>query len=471
MVNKNKNNAPHNDKTSEIMSWAVVFFMMIVFWPIGLLLLFNKLNKFAKPEISKGKHKAGKNGNSSDQQNQQFNTDTHEDEFVTREILREAQLYALDAASDITQAVREARSAAYQVILELHSDLDREATKLEHSHQNDAKPDSYLAQDFVSELPQDITAQPDAAWTSVTPSRKVKAEIKKERTALEKKTGKIIFLMILLVSISHFLLGANAIAGAAWDIYSKGINRWADICLGVFHIIGGFISAYTRNIGVARYAEYKRYYMFVSGRNVIPITEISRAAGVSQRIAKRDIRAMINEGYLDRNAYIDNEHDCLVFLDAADEEISQIARVVEEELLPKADGAQENRHMAIIAELREIKNSIYDISVAKKIYRIEVATVKVFRTVDENPIKQPQIRRFVNYYLPTTLRLISVFAMLEKQGIRVENIFAARESIRNILDTLAAGFERQLDQMIESDAADISADVDALGLIAIAEDE
>jgi len=68
----------------------------------------------------------------------------------------------------------------------------------------------------------------------------------------------------------------------------------------------------------------------------------------------------------------------------------------------------------------------------------------------------------VSYYLPTTLKLVRSYATLEKQGVKGENILSAKQSIRNILDTLTTGYEQQLDQLFKSDAIDIAADISVL---------
>ena len=354
------------DKTGDIISWAIVFILMVAFWPVGLLLLLKK--QYQKPR---------------------------------------SQTPRSDAA-------------------------------------------------------QPQYSQPEAAWPSATQNRRTKAQTKKERTALEKKTGKAVSVILLLISIALFILGANTIAGAARGIWADGLNRWPDFCLGVFYIIGGSISFFSRNIGVKRLAKYKRYHTFISGRGIVPISEIARAAGASIKTVRRDIQAMIDEGYFDRGAYIDNELDSLVLSYEAAEEMRRSAANVSDSQPQAAPGKHENQYMAIMLQLREIKSAIADVSISEKADRIEELTAKIFRIVEEYPEKTPQIRRFLTYYLPTTMKLLRSYATLEKQGIKGENITNTKESIGRVLDTLAVGFEQQLDQLFSSDALDIAADITVL---------
>ena len=68
----------------------------------------------------------------------------------------------------------------------------------------------------------------------------------------------------------------------------------------------------------------------------------------------------------------------------------------------------------------------------------------------------------MDYYLPTTLKLLRSYATLESQGIEGDNINSAKGDIGRILDTLSHGFEQQLDQLFKADALDISSDIDVL---------
>ena len=69
------------------------------------------------------------------------------------------------------------------------------------------------------------------------------------------------------------------------------------------------------------------------------------------------------------------------------------------------------------------------------------------------------IDRFMNYYLPTTLKLLESYARIEAQGVSGENMAKAKADIEGIADTLVAGYEKQLDKLYRAEAMDIAGDV------------
>jgi len=521
----NRNSDPDDDKTGEIMSWVIIFILMVAFWPIGLLVLLKKLNVFAKPSGNTAKKKGDSTVNNSQRPWAQYKKSTSEAEQAARE-----------AASNIANTAREVGNEARKAISEIYADLKREFEGAQHGQsqsgqsqygqpqsgqsqygqpqpgqsqygqpqsgqqqyeqsqsgqsQYNQRPGAWKSattqspswQSLGSRPGQSATQQPRTArhasaqpaawrpaasqsatpWTASPQSRKSKAKIRKERTILEKKSGKFVSFILLLISIALFTLGVNTAAFAARDIWGNGIDRWPELILGAFLVLGGFITFFARNISVRRLARYKRYYVFVSGRGVVPIPEIARAAGLSARVVKRDLQAMINEGYLDKEAYIDRDLDCIVLTADAAEEARRSAKSSAEESTPASSETSTSQYMNTILELREINRSIADVSISEKVDQIEELTGKIFRIVEDNPEKLSQIRRFTNYYLPVTLKLLRAYATLEKQGIDGENITSTKESIDRILVTLTTGYKQQLDQLFQADAIDIAADINVL---------
>lgn len=79
-----------------------------------------------------------------------------------------------------------------------------------------------------------------------------------------------------------------------------------------------------------------------------------------------------------------------------------------------------------------------------------------------NPEREIEVHKFMNYYLPTTMKLLKSYSLLERQSYQGENIVASRHDIEEILGTLVHAFEKQLDQLFAADAVDISSDITVL---------
>ena len=113
-------------------------------------------------------------------------------------------------------------------------------------------------------------------------------------------------------------------------------------------------------------------------------------------------------------------------------------------------------------KLRAANDRIPDEVMSERISRMENASADIFALIAENPDKAPQIRRFMNYYLPTTLKLLQSYDKLSRQRVKGENIQKTMFEIEGIMETIAAAFEKQLDSLFGSDAMDIAADISVM---------
>ena len=115
-----------------------------------------------------------------------------------------------------------------------------------------------------------------------------------------------------------------------------------------------------------------------------------------------------------------------------------------------------------IREMRRLDESITDLGISADIVRLERASAKIFEEVRAHPEKLPQIRRFMDYYLPTTLKLLNAYDRMSGTGVSGENIDTTLSRVEEILRTVAAAFEKLLDSLYGAEALDISADITVL---------
>ena len=97
-------------------------------------------------------------------------------------------------------------------------------------------------------------------------------------------------------------------------------------------------------------------------------------------------------------------------------------------------------------EMRRLNDSIQDAAISAQIDRLEQVSGKIFRQVQKDPTQLPQIRKFMSYYLPTTLKLLRAYDDMSHQGVQGENITGTMERVRGMMGTIVTAFERQLDR-------------------------
>lgn len=115
-----------------------------------------------------------------------------------------------------------------------------------------------------------------------------------------------------------------------------------------------------------------------------------------------------------------------------------------------------------IAEMKRLDGAIEDEKISQDIRRLESVSQKIFDQVREDPAKLPQIRQFMDYYLPTTLKLLNAYDRMDATGVAGDNISGTKEKVENILGTIVTAFEKQLDSLFGADALDISTDISVL---------
>ncbi len=87
---------------------------------------------------------------------------------------------------------------------------------------------------------------------------------------------------------------------------------------------------------------------------------------------------------------------------------------------------------------------------------------KIFDRVEQNPASVGDIRKLMEYYLPTTIKLLQAYQDLDAQPVQGENIISSKKEIEKTLDTLNRAFEKLLDDLFQETAWDVSTDISVL---------
>lgn len=237
-----------------------------------------------------------------------------------------------------------------------------------------------------------------------------------------------------------------------------------------------------------RYSEFRRLANMIGDRGAVSLRELTSRLGMSLEDVTNALQEMIDEGYIPSGAFIDHSTmmlhlgDDIVETSFVDEAPAQpAARPAQAQQAPevKAQKAQEKtparptpvprkspadseEFEAKLREIRQLNEEIEDGPVSERIDRIGELTASIFRVVREKPEHAEEVRRFMNYYLPTTFKLLKSYSLMEKQSYQGENIQASRKKIEDVLDTLIHAFEQQQDRLFRSEALDVETDISVL---------
>ena len=117
---------------------------------------------------------------------------------------------------------------------------------------------------------------------------------------------------------------------------------------------------------------------------------------------------------------------------------------------------------AYIRRIAELNDEIPDFKLSAQIKQIEILTDKILAHVRNHPEKLREIKQFMSYYLPTTIKLLEQYVVLQNQGMRMGNIDDGMKKIEEMLDKVIVAFQKQLDSLFEADVVDITADIQVM---------
>ena len=134
------------------------------------------------------------------------------------------------------------------------------------------------------------------------------------------------------------------------------------------------------------------------------------------------------------------------------------AKPVKKSYGPDIDPIIEEGNRAL-SEMGRLYMSIKNTEVRMKINEIMRITDKITQDAIEDPSDIPQIKKFMNYYLPTTIKLLNSYDRMSAQGIEGENLDKSMKSINEMLDAAIDAYKKRLDSLFENQALDIETDI------------
>ncbi len=229
-----------------------------------------------------------------------------------------------------------------------------------------------------------------------------------------------------------------------------------------------------------RLKRFKKYVRFVEDNSYCLIKDLARFAKEKEEFVLKDLNKMIDlgmfiEGHVDeeKTYFILNDD---VYSDYLNLKKQQIAKESNKEKLNKKEEANEGLSDSereeiksiiemgrnYIEQIKKVRNELYKEEIAIKLDKLQNIANQILDYIEKNPKKLQEVNKFINHYLPITIKLINSYKDLSKQLVQGENIKNAKIEIEKSIDIINNAFENLLDDLFEDIVLDISTDISVL---------
>ena len=238
---------------------------------------------------------------------------------------------------------------------------------------------------------------------------------------------------------------------------------------------GVLVFAGTRKIRFA--GAFDRYRNAIGLRESFSVKELAQRGSESVADVQKNVRKMLAKGMF-KQATLDEASGLLLMTPEASEsherELAEARRAKRQEALVQSASSKESapltaeqqqlldRGKAFIAVIREGNEAIPDEETSRALDRIEHVVSAILDAAAENPELIDDLDRLLDYYLPTTVKLLETYRELDSQPIQSDNIVDSKREIEKALDSLSVAFEKLLDSLFRDVATDVSSDITVL---------
>lgn len=230
--------------------------------------------------------------------------------------------------------------------------------------------------------------------------------------------------------------------------------------------------------GSSMHKRVKRFYEYVrlfAGKRYCDIKLLGEKTGKSPKYIMKDLKKMMKKGMFPQACFDDEGKTLILDHEIYDEYIEmkkgqeEAAKAKEREKEKEKDITKMTDEERLIEEgklylkqIKEANDAIPGEEISQKLERLEIITGKIFSYVASHPEKVPETRKFMDYYMPTTLKLVCAYKEFDAQDIQGDTIKTAKDEIEHSLDMVNEAFENLFDSLFQDEAMDISSDISVL---------
>ena len=224
-----------------------------------------------------------------------------------------------------------------------------------------------------------------------------------------------------------------------------------------------------------RVRRFKKYVRFIDDNCYCLIKDLARFSKEKEDFVIKDLNKMIKlgmfiEGHIDdeNNYFILNDDVYNDYLNLKKQQMAKAELEKKENINQDINEEQEELNSILemgrkyIEQIKVVRTDLYKAEIAIKLDKLQGISSQIVDYVEKNPKKIQEVNKFINHYLPITLKLINSYKELTKQTVQGDNIKNAKIEIEKSIDIINNAFENLLDDLYEDIVLDISTDISVL---------
>ncbi len=234
--------------------------------------------------------------------------------------------------------------------------------------------------------------------------------------------------------------------------------------MAVFGVLtaGSFLMAHLAGRSARRLRRFNQYRKLLGTHLYADVKSLSSELHRPEQEIIRELEELTQKGMI-RQGHFDEGKTCFIASDELYEQYRKTAiRMKEEEALPAEVQALLKEGNDCIAAIRKANERIPGEEVSDKLNRMERIVSRIFDEVKRRPELSDKLGMFMEYYLPTTRKLVNAYADMDQTALKGENVTAAKREIEESLDTINEAFETLLDSFFKEQALDVSSDISVM---------
>lgn len=263
-------------------------------------------------------------------------------------------------------------------------------------------------------------------------------------------------------------------------------------------------------IKTQRVKRAERYLQVMEGKAYINISELAHLTNMTEKYVRKDLKKMIRDGIFPEG-HLDWNEQCLMlqdsvykeylkvekrkyvlakedseqhrFLEAQEKKIqkNQKTDILQPESLQNKEKEKKQADMQkftseeraahdkmleegrqYIKQFRALNDAIEGAVISEKLFQLEDLLKEIFEQIEEHPEQISEMQKFMDYYLPTTLKLVQAYEEFDHVSVQGEDILSAKAEIEKTLDTINMAFAELLNKLFRDRVFDAATDVQVL---------